>query len=78
MLKWDEQLVQISCRVGEGETKSFNIDLLDPSKVPQHVMPRSLHEVMPLKLQKGIGPSDLLPSAGLLACARYSVMLASG
>ncbi|MCO5604471.1 hypothetical protein L7F22_058637 [Adiantum nelumboides] len=59
------KFVQISCHVGEGETESFNIDLLDPSKVPHDAVPRSLHQVMPLTLQKGIGPADLLPRPGV-------------
>ncbi|KAH7387798.1 hypothetical protein KP509_16G041600 [Ceratopteris richardii] len=59
------KFIQISCCVGDGEAKSFNIDLLDPSKVPDDTIPRSLHEVMPLSLQKGIGPADLLPMPGM-------------
>lgn len=59
------KLLQISCRVGEGESESFNLDLLDPTKVPHQDMPRSLHKVMPFELQKRIGPSDHLPTAGV-------------
>ncbi|KAI5067358.1 hypothetical protein GOP47_0017886, partial [Adiantum capillus-veneris] len=59
------KLVQISFRAGEGEAESFNIDLLDPTKLPHDAVPRSLHQVMPLTLQKGIGPADLLPRPGV-------------
>ena len=61
-----KQLLQISSRVGEGESESFNLDLLDPSNIPEKDIPRSLHEVMPINLQQGIGPSDFMPSLGIV------------
>ena len=61
-----EQSLQISSRVGTGESQSFNLDLLDPSNIAQEDIPHSLHEVIPIHLQKAIGPFDFMPSSGML------------
>lgn len=63
-----EQSLQISNRVGAGESQSFNLDLLDPTNIAQDDIPHSLHEVIPINLQKGIGPSDFMPSLGMFPC----------
>jgi hypothetical protein len=65
---FEQLLVLSNMSEKEGGEASFSIDMFDPSKPDQSLVPGEQHDVgLPVHQLQEIGASDLLPSSGFLS-----------